>query len=188
MPDIQSPDPGRKLQDRYNLIGTTPAPFLSPELVPVVLVDDLSEDAPGFLWAIAADTVTGVAALNSQTALTNPSGSGVLIENIAFRFGNEVISVWNLFTAGPALTSAAVEVWQDTRRSGSPAAVVTLGTDVGAVTGPIARGRNNTDEPVLIDLPNYIMEPGERLHFLAGVDNDLNFYWTWSERILPPER
>ena len=189
MPDIQSPDPGRKLQDRYNLIGTTPAPFLSPELVPVVILDDLSEDAPGFLFAIASQSVTGAAATNSQTALTNPTGSGVLIENLEFRWGQEVAGVYSLFTAGPALSlGGANESWQDTRRSGRPVGIVTLGVDVGAVTGGIARGRILANTQGIISLPNYIMEPGERLHFIQGLDSDLNFYWTWSERTLPTER
>ena len=42
MPEIQSADVGRKLQERYNLIGPPPSPFLAPDVTPVVIVDNLT--------------------------------------------------------------------------------------------------------------------------------------------------
>jgi len=187
VPDIQSPDPGRKLQDRYNLLGTTPAPFLSPELVPVVLVDDLTQESPGFLWALASDTIVGVGAALSQTRLTNPIGSGVLLENISIVYALETTGDGGIFVSGPALSASAVELWQDRRRSGNPTGRVTLGTDAGALGQELYRFRSLGNVMWVAELPEWKIAPGDLIHFaVTAADQDVAFTWKWTERILPP--
>ncbi len=82
MPDLQSSDPGRKLALRYSLVGGGIAPFLSPELVPVVVVDDLTQDDVRALefqrGCMANEVNAGVVARFPRVGLQNPTGSGVL--------------------------------------------------------------------------------------------------------------
>ncbi len=184
MPEIQSPDPGRKLQERYNLIGPPAAPFLSPELVPVVLIDDLTEEAPGLLFAMAAGVVGPTVGVQSQTALTNGSGN-FLIADIRLHFAADTLSDWGMFTAGPALSSAATELWQARARAGTPQAVVTEGTDAGATGVDFVRGRGLADTIQEIAFPNLVLAFGDKAHFLYGGNNiALAYWWTWSERTL----
>ncbi len=185
MPDIQDPGPARKLQRRYRLIGSTPAPFLSPELVPVVLIDDLSDEAPTSLFAIAADSQVNGVGLLSQSALTNPVGSRIIVENVEFQFETQASTLFGVFQGGPALSSAAVEFWQDQTRLGSPAARVTFGTDVGAVTEEIVRGGTLATTTNVIPLPNVKLGENDRLHvLLESTDRLLQFWWVWSERAI----
>lgn len=183
MPDIQTPDPGRKVATRYNIVGPPPVLFLSPELVPVTIIDDLSRDEPTLFWATAAREQAGVVGQQGQTRLTQLGTSRVLIENVELRVACNTSGNYGLFTGGPALANAAVEVWQDQRRSGSPAGVVTTGTNVGAVTGSLVDGMVLANTVVVLPLPNFILGPGDSLHFLMIVANaEIRFWWTWSER------
>lgn len=186
MPDIQSPDPGRKLQQRYNLIGATAAPFLSPELVPVVIVDDLSQEAPGVRFASAAAQESGAAGVNSQTRLTNPTSSGVLIEQIRLELSTINSDSWFMFQNGPTLSTGITSFFQDRRVSGSPIGEVTHGVDVGVVTNTVAGGRGSTTRAaIIIGFPNYVLEPGTRLHFFYSALNEtMTFWWAWGERRL----
>jgi len=182
VPEIQSPDPGRKLQEKYNLIGSTPAPFLSPELVPVVLIDDLTEQRPGPLFATAAAEVAGVAARNAQTRLSNPAGSGMIIADISLSYASTGTGRVEIYTGGPALTSTATPLFEDRRVAGSPAAVVTFGTDLGAVAGNQFFSRLLGNTPITVPLPNVVLAAGDLLHLIhvlaaAG----MNFTWFWTE-------
>lgn len=183
MPEIQSPDPGRKLQERYDLIGTTPAPFLSPELVPVVLIDDLTEEIPGVAFATVGHELAGVAGQQPQTAISNPAGSGVILTNLQLFVTCNSVCVFSLWRSGPALSVGVVELWQDQRRTGRPAARVTAGTDVGVVGTPVATTERLADTVAHFDLPNYVMPVGSKLHLLAENNNMLlALTWMWGER------
>ncbi len=186
MPDLQSPDPGRKLQEKYNLLGTTPAPFLSPELVPVVIIDDLSEQLPGAAFAIAAQDQPNAAGLQAQVALSLPIGAGVVITDIQLQLGQDAVGRLEIYQAGPTLPSAVTELWQDTRRSGAPQGVVTMGNTVGAVAEQVWATTTLTGGFVDIDLGNYVLSgTNRRLHVLQiGTNKSLYFTWRWVEREL----
>jgi len=183
VPELQSPDPGRKLQERYNLIGTTPAPFLSPELVPVVILDDLSQESPGVRFCTAGGALVGGVGENEQTKLSNGASSGVDITDIEIFFSSSANIIWELDRGGPALTSTLTSFFQDESVVGSPTAVVTLGVDVGATTGILMRGNAQNNMGVLVRLPNYVITPGFELFFICGTTNvSVRFFWTWGER------
>lgn len=183
MPDIQTPDPGRKLQARYRLIGTTPAPFLSPELVPVVILDDLTDALPGKAFAQAGDFQGGAVGVTTKTRLSNLAGSEFEITDIQLRFSLTVDSRWQLMQ-GPTLSNPIVEIWQDRRRSGSPQAVVTAGLDVGAVANEFLEGNVLAFTEVIIQLPNVVLAAGDRIDFgTIATDCGLSFGWEWAERL-----
>lgn len=185
MPDLQDPGPGRKLQRRYRLIGTTPSPFLSPELVPVVIVDDLSDEEPTTRFATAADAVGATVGEQGQTRLRNPTGSGMIIENIVLEISRAAAGQWEVFQGGPTLTTGATEFWQDQAIAGSPQAQVTHGTDVGAVAERVARGNAGGTTQVTIPLLRFSLPPDTQLHFLGiGANIGLDYWWTWTERAI----
>lgn len=89
MPEIQTHGPAAKLRALFDLVGSSPAPFLSPEIVPVVLLNDLSEGSVGLSlldlaaqvderFYIANVSSGGTPAVRSRCSLINPVGSGVL--------------------------------------------------------------------------------------------------------------
>ncbi len=182
MPDIQSPDPGRKVAEKYNIVGPPPVLFLSPELVPVVLIDDLTEALPGIAWAIAPVDQPGGAGVASQTALRNPSDSGILIENLSLRVNTSAGSNIEIHTAGPSLASTSPKDWQDQRRSGAPVGIVTQGTDVGAVTGRVFEGVASFLAVLAFTFNGWVMPPGGKLHLIATVVNvTMQVTWQWTE-------
>lgn len=184
MPEIQSADPGRKLQERYNLVGASPAPFLSPELVPVVIIDDLTEEQPGLRFASCASFQSPDVGAQSQTALVNRNGANVLLENIKFQFGSgSGAGGWLMAGAGPALSVGLTEVWLDRRLPGTPSAVCTKGVEVGVVSPDLARGTTLSNAMVVVDLEGIVLGNDQKLHFLlAGFNRQMEFYWRWTER------
>lgn len=183
MPDLQVPDVGRKLQARYRLIGTTPSPFLSPELVPVVILDDLTDALPGKAFAQAGDVQGGAVGVTTKCRLSNLAGSGIELTDIQLRFGLSLDSRWQLMQ-GPTLSNPVTEIWQDRRRSGNPQAVVTMGLDVGAVANEFLEGQVLAFTEVIIQLPNVVLAAGDRIDFGTIITNvDLSFGWEWAERV-----
>ena len=83
MPEIQAAALGRKLQARYNLTGVTPVPSLSPELVAVTLVDDLTaQDTadPAFERPVGGFiAITPAAGDVARLHLSNPPNSGIIL-------------------------------------------------------------------------------------------------------------
>ena len=115
MPEIQTPDPGRKVQLRYSLTGTSALTSISPELVGVVLVDDLrgfsvldaTFERPCFL----SHPSTAAGAGNMpRIFFSNPVNSGVLARLNQAAFGpsswGALIRIQLAATAGPGTTSA----------------------------------------------------------------------------------
>lgn len=102
---IQVPDLTRKLVTRYGLREKAPAPTLSPEIVPVVLVDDLIAESDLIRPRIrpcAGFCQVNTAAAQGLVGLRNPSGSGVIIHLQYFVIGGTTGSAWRVhFTGTP---------------------------------------------------------------------------------------
>ncbi len=183
MPEVQTGVPGQKLARRYGLKGMTFAPSVEPVIIPVVLVDDLTDELPAVAWAIGAQAFAAAGGLLAQTRLINPAGSGILMENIHIVVHTSGSTFVSLSTGGPSLANTAVPVWQDQRRGGSPVGVLNFGSDVGATTGLIST--RNTIFPDAGDflLEGWVMREGDVLHTLTGaIDQIIRFTHTWTER------
>jgi len=183
VPELQSPDPGRKLQERYGLIGSTPAPFLSPELVPVVIIDNLADIIPGEAWAISSINVSNVALETSISALTNPLGSGVIFTKIRLSIANPEGTTVFRVSQGAAAVTPTNSQWTDRRRAGAPVAAVTSGTAlVPALSNVVITGDLRTQEFLTINLENHVLSPGTALHVsLTTISRTLNGFWEWAE-------
>jgi len=166
---------------------------LFDEIIPVVLVDDLTQglilDANYRAPAIASAVRGAVALENSFCSISAPAtGSLVLVERVEFRLG----------TAGPATLrvgptdtpTAQPTFWRDRRLSGSPSAVMATGTRVG-VTGSrflfvrgTATGFTSMDLQIILTPSNNSLE--STLAVWNGLVNDqLDVNWYWREIVLP---
>ncbi len=187
MPEIQSPEPGRKLQQRYNLVGSTPSPFLSPELVPVVLVDDLSKeeslDEPFERQAVQFSTESGAAGFYSEISLTNPTSSGVLLLCDSFSPNATQGFLHIGFFTGPGGVSTTFREWRDNRISGTPICGLTNSQTAAPPSGAY-RQFVTTANNRIYSLP-YILEEGSRLIFTtSGTNEFLQLTVFWRERTL----
>lgn len=191
MPEIQTPDPARKLQDRYDLAQPS-TPFLSPELVPVVIVDNLAgEDAleasferAAFAFEDQVPAAGQVARILFQNASAG-SGSGV----VAFM---ERVVVW---TSGAVVGRLAVELqpfnpnlnpplgtfkrFRDTRVQGVPA----CGLNVASLAPPLVLDQQwvidlDPQPRSIIPLPE-VITPGFRLFFTHSIPNETLFLQLW---------
>lgn len=184
MPDVQTPEPGQKLARRYGIKGQIIVPSLESIVVPVAIVDDLSEEEPRGLFCTATSTVAGVAGVLSQSALALPTGSGTLLENVKLTVSVVTTTGVSVSQTGPALSNGVTPIWQDQRRAGTPEALVTHGTDAGA-TGTIwARIRLLAHTPYTFDFGDAIIDLNGKLHVLViDVNIELRYWWRWSERL-----
>ena len=189
MPEVQTAVPGSKLAKLYGIKAQIITPSLEPVIVPVVLIDDISEREPTKRFAFGGGSlVAGVGEL-AQTALSLPNGANVLVSDIVFRFGTAAATLWEMSTGGPALAGGGTEEWQDRRLAGNPVAVVTEGVDVGALF-EILRGNSAGSSFTTLAFPDVILgEAGsQKLHFaIASTNQALRYGWTWSEEPLTAE-
>jgi len=188
MPDIQSSDPGRKLQQRYNLLGAPPSPILSPELVPVVVVDDLTgtdvlsaefeRPCAGF------DTFTGVVT-SAQLFLLNPFGSGVLLTTDQFMFQTSTASTVSMvIRRGFGGTIVTFGGFRDGRLVGRP--------NGGFFPLSLVHVTRPWNFQLELSVPlrdllqiTYVLAPGDALQMSQSVvANTLAVSITWNERNL----
>lgn len=193
MPEIQNPDIGRKLQRRLGLTGQSPTPFLSPEIVAVILADDLRGldiQEVGFLRNCDAWTTTGATALNAgRHSIVNPLGSGVLatVEDVVISTDINMLLEIGMFTA-EAANSFLTRRFRDSRISGTPACGFLQETLTPATTTnrySINSGVQGTKDQVQPFTLGWVLSPGFELKIEAGVNNQpMIISWRWSERLI----
>jgi len=190
VPDIQTPDVARKLQRRYDLTAPAPTPLLGPELVPVVLVDDLSTeidiDAATFKRPCEGmGKVAAPAAGNDAiVALVNPTGSGVLatVEWILINV-DVAMEIEVEYRTGITANQFTTLGFRDPRIPGKPACSIFTGNET--ATTPtrymFTHEISNRDRP--IHLP-WVVNAGQALVVHACTDNrPMDVAWSWTERL-----
>lgn len=135
---VQDPSIGRALQRSLRLTSL-PDSLLAPEIVPVILVSDLSEGTPfGDVERSAAGfaTIGAVAAENGHISLRRPgAGIEVIIKKLTFDIGSPAARIvfGTIGAAIPGGTTASPETaWQDFNIAGKPSAVLEQGTVLNA--------------------------------------------------------
>ncbi len=192
MADIQTSDVGRKLQDRYDLTGPPPAPFLSPELVPVVVVDDLTQfsvlDRTFERPYQVSTTVTSGVGTRAQIRLLNPAGSGVLmsVQRLAGSVATASQITWFLAT-GAVITLRGLP--RDSRLGAANRGACGVDTTTPAGTVDEDRGFIQLSPTSLaaadfLDFP-FVLQPDFVLLFTQQITNDtLQMQFEWTERFL----
>lgn len=182
MPELQNPDPWLKLSAKYDLVRTASGLFLSPELVPVVIVDDLSEAQPVDRFATAGIQTAAVAAQQTVSNLINPANSNVLATRIKLAAWSDVTCPWDLFFTA---VSGALRTrsWTDPRIPGLPAVAYQQGgVAAPGGLGQLAAGLVIAHTMIPLDLMDFVIPPGQGLFFVTKLQNILlATHWQWSE-------
>ena len=196
MPEIQTPDPGRKVQIRYSLTGPSTLPSLSPELVGVVLVDDLRRfsvrdatfERPCFL--AHPPTLAGAGNM-PRISFSNPANSGILAHVQGASFSPSAINsiIRMEFFVGALGTTTGTKRFRDGRMiQGLPVCGTFEDTPVLAVKvgmGWIVTGSGlNPGEVAPLD---EVLSPGTGLVFtLESANSSLELHLWWTERFILP--
>ncbi len=190
MPELQSSDPSRKIRTRYDLVGTSPVPSISGELVPVVVVDDLTgfdvQSAEFERPCMVNEVNAAVVARFPRIALMNPADSGVLgILEWLWITGSGAMQI-EIGILEQTLAIADRGAFRDSRIPGVPA----CGTFQGDVAGPAERdfliGIVITgNAPNQIFSLNMVFGPGFSIDVRGSVNNTtLQVQYMWRERTL----
>lgn len=189
MPTIQDPELNQAIRRRFELVGRDPINFLAPEIVPVVLIDDLSiAPTTGWRGAITGSSINRVAGEVAAFQVFNPVGSGKLVRwDRVVLSDPDGISYYHLGRYNVDLDAALTQkFFRDTRSEGGPVAKVNATTDatpnLGNRIGIFRTQASSTN--TFLDL-DYILEPGEGLLIqLTDTNHILNCTAWWSERHL----
>lgn len=184
MPMIQRPDLVAKIRKTYELVGPDPIASISPELVPVVVIDNLVDDDPGDsrLFAAGDIVVTAVAGQASEAHLFNPAASGVDLFLEHMHFVDETGSAFyyiSYFAA--ALAGAGTTINRNLGAAGEPAGRV-LGAAAAVPIGvSLMKYYSNTagDAKRSHD-QKWRIPPGEGIGFTAVTVNHTiaaDFFW-----------
>ena len=175
MPDIQDPTIPRKLARRFGIKGEEVAPFLSPEIVPIVVVADLStpqeEDTDYQRSGWGAEVIGGTVGNQSHVQLFNPAGSGAIIHVEAVLVTIDTAGVIRLVQYDAALTTLSAQIaWRDRRISGAPSAEVRIQDNNGALGSIRGLARLPAAEGALIPL-DVTLSPSEGVLVVPSTQN-----------------
>lgn len=178
MPDSQNPEHVQKLVQEFQLKGGNLIPSITAEIVPTVLVADLSREARAEDRRGVVAVVGAAAGAGNQNVfdLVNPAGSGVLVHVESFWVkGAAIDNVGIDIIAGGSATGNAV--WRDLRIAGRPACKI-LRSALAAAALP-AVSWNVADVSLPLEI-NYSLTPGNRLRFRQDAQNtamDLSIFF-----------
>jgi hypothetical protein len=191
MPDSQNPEHVQKLIREFQLKGANLVPTVTAEIVPTVLVADLtavgpqSQDRLCFGGVLAAASGAGN---QNRLAIQNPSGSDTLVVVEAVWFegaaADWVVPIARAFT----FVASGFKGFRDSRLTGSPVGETARGTQAAAVLGapPIQVQITGTDTTRLIPW-QHALAPNTALEFTQQNQNTaINFGVLWRERPLIP--
>lgn len=130
MAQIQRSDLVEKLRRAFSIITGSVGSTMSPELVGVVIVDDvtgadvISQAYPRS--AVGGSQAAAAVGFNGKIGIENPVGSGVelFLEKVlvSFQTANGQFSIRRDLTP-PAGRNAAISAWKDRRNQGNPSAI-----------------------------------------------------------------
>lgn len=183
MPPIQRPDISRSLAKSFGIVGFGGPESLSPEIVPVVMVDDIrpstsTRKCQGGLLQGA------VAAENAQVQIFNPNNSRTILEVYQVIYTPSAISRIGMRESDAALPNGgATSRFTDRRLAGRPVGDVrsdTVAVLVGDGQGVWQSARDPGGYVIPVD---YVLVPGTGIELLSETVNlSLFCTWFWRER------
>lgn len=190
---VQTPAPTRKLQRRYQLIAAElGAVFLSPEIIPVAVIDDLTQIDPADgafeRRATALGNNAPAAGEFAVTAMRNPPDSGTLIvtQRVLLRVpsGSTDSEIRLDFSAADAVIDQGGG-FRDGRLDGNPVG----GLRIASAAAQPTVGFSNMDafigEPGRYQDLEWVIEPGQQLRFkMRTADISLFLVIDWIEKAL----
>lgn len=187
---LQSPEPGRKVVRRYQLSGEGGITSVSSEMIPVVLIDDLTQASPidtDFDRAGMAGTViTGVAAQVGQIQLLNPDSSGVQLSADFAVVSRTTAGLVSVREHDIALATNIPAFFSDRRIVGSPAATLNRESNAATFGTGVASFELGAADATVIPL-GVVLAEGQGVSIACGSTNvTLTVAYYWSERMLLP--
>jgi len=186
MPPIQRPDISRDIAKRFGVVGFSGPESISPEIVPVYVVERVEPTATDRMAAGAFEEAA-VAGDFGHIELFNPVGSGVIvlidrIEGSTAVAGSFTVRVRNASVAA----NQGVAQWRDRRLPGRPVGQLGSLGAVAIATGDeiwIAAKAASTTLSLIEDFPVVILPPGNGCFFAFETANTalLGTFW-WRER------
>jgi len=186
MPPIQRPDISRDIAKRFGVVGFSGPDSISPEIVPVYVVDRIE---PTQNDRLAAGAFEGPASAGDfvHTEVHNPVGSGILVlidrvEGSTATAGNWTVRVRNATIAA----NQAVQRWRDLRLVGRPVAELGMSNLNAIATGDeiyISAKAATAQLSLAPDFPLAILPPGNGIFIVQETSNlaMLATFW-WRER------
>jgi hypothetical protein len=187
MPDSQNPDHVRKLIEEFQLKGANLIPTITGEIVPTVLVADLTAEARAADRLCSGGRIgaaAGAGDINSIT-LYNPGNSGVLCLLDEIWVAPETADVVGLVITKGIPGTGTFQAFRDTRIPGEPVCGSTAATPAGIVLGIPQYAVPAT---VTTRIPvRYAIGPGYYFGVLQVKQNEtLVVNFMWRERDLQP--
>jgi hypothetical protein len=185
MPDSQNPEHVRKLIAEFQLKGTNLIPTVTGEIVPTVLVADLTaaaraEDRPA--WQGVIRPAAGAPNQNNAT-LSNPVGSGVVAVLEKIYVSTPAADEVEL-ALDPGAIVLVASTWRDLRIAGAPSLGAFGNT---RATQVLRADKFSTDvitPPIEVDL---VLPPNSSLRVTQGAANStMHVLFFWRERDATP--
>lgn len=190
MPDSQNPEHVRKLISEFQLKGANLIPTVTGEIVPTVLVADLSVEKRA-TDRLAMGGVLGAASgagKQNRLILENRAGSETLLILEKFNAITQAADTVEIVLSTGTSGAAGAAQWRDARLAGEPSGTTGRVAATAAVLGinqVIATDATAFDHK-WIDL-ELIMPPGTQLFIQQQTQNvTLSVLFLWRERDLLP--
>lgn len=185
MPRISDPIIADKLRRRFEISGEGVVDTLSPEIVAVVLAEDLTGQAEG-PWREAYGGLAAAASgagNQNQFFAYNPPGSGVLVQIIDVKLQSAAADRMRITNdCGVAVTISNYGTFRDSRISGTPNLGMAVATGGAIVLGGYVVPTDVATELVPLDI--YLL-PGCRMVIRQNAQNStMEAAIRWRERDL----
>jgi len=188
MPEIQVPEIVQKLRERFQLKGHASISTLAPEIVPVVITEDLlREGASEWREAMWSMDIAAVAAEYSYALLLNPAGSGVycMIDGIYARLSADGTVLLKKYVTNLANLSSGI--WKDISKSDYPTCKPSWLNQVGLIgdqlnwNGLYSRATLQPND--WWQNPRVVLQPGNGLLVFPTSKNvGMGIGFSWRER------
>jgi len=184
---LQDPEPGQKVRSKYGVRDQGVITSISPELVGVVIVDDLSkpeETTTGLIRpAVGSHTLGAPGAGDfNHIQLFNPAGSLVDLFAEGVIVGTDTDQLLHIRISDSALATliaSTSKTFRDRRVSGEPFAEVRSDTPAGLQGETSVVVNLLASDPIIIPL-GFTLGPGQDVMVATGTANTtlrVTFYW-----------
>lgn len=188
---LQDNTPSDKIKAAYGIKESSLLPTISPELVPVVIVDDLSELTQERL-CVAQDVRAAAGAGNVNTwRLANPAASAVIVTITSIQLHTDGVNQafrWNTSDVA-ALPTTLTPQFIDLRVPGFPVAVWSFTATAVAIVASSGYRTGQINQLTLTEsLPSLVtLTPGDQLTIQQEAANSAaGVAFFWKERDLTP--
>lgn len=184
MPIIQRPDLVAKIRKKYELTGPDAISTISPEVVPVVLLEDLSREDPGiavkYCWGFS---ISGATTNTAHVELYNPPGSGVdLVIRRAESYCSANSALFLCYFSTALANGSGLVLNRNMGQSGTPAAQTLWEDNVAPLGAAIAQYYYTAGGGPIHNVSSFRVPPGEGMGWRPNLTTVLIYgRWEWEE-------